>query len=113
MRVEAWELLSKSLRPLPLGKEEVDAETGERRVYSGFADREARYRQRYVDLAVNPEVRQVFVTRAKVIRAIRDFLDARGFLEVETPVLQPIYGGASARPLSPTTMRWIYRSTCA
>jgi lysyl-tRNA synthetase class 2 len=98
IRVEEFSLLSKSLRPLPMGKEEVDPTTGERRVYSGFADREARYRQRYADLAVNPEVRDVFVTRAKVISAIRHFLDSRGFLEVETPVLQPIYGGASARP---------------
>ena len=98
VRVDEWEMLSKTLRPLPLGKEEVDPETGERRVYSGFADREARYRQRYADLAVNPEVREVFVARAKAIRAIRSFLDERGFLEVETPVLQPVYGGASARP---------------
>ena len=98
VRVDAWEMLSKTLRPLPLGKEEVEPETGERRVYSGFADRESRYRQRYADLAVNPEVRDVFVARARAIRAIRSFLDERGFLEVETPVLQPVYGGASARP---------------
>lgn len=98
VRVESFTLLAKTLRPLPLGKEEVDPESGERRVYSGFADRESRYRQRYADLAVHPEVREVFVTRARVIRAIRDFLDARGFLEVETPVLQAVYGGASARP---------------
>jgi lysyl-tRNA synthetase, class II len=98
LRVEKLELLSKALRPLPFGKEEVDADTGARRVYSGFSDREARYRQRYVDLAVHPEVREVFVTRARAISAIRRFLDERGFIEVETPVLQPIYGGASARP---------------
>lgn len=98
VRVDDWELLSKTVRPLPLGKEEVDAETGERRVFSGFSDREARYRQRYADLAVNPATREVFITRAKVIRSIRRFLDERGFLEVETPVLQPVYGGASARP---------------
>ncbi len=98
VRIEHLELLAKSLRPLPLGKEEVDLETGERRVYSGFADREARYRQRYADLAVNSEVREIFVTRARIISAIRRFLDERGFLEVETPILQPIYGGASARP---------------
>lgn len=98
VRVEKLSLLAKSLRPLPLGKEEIDPGTGERRVYSGLADREARYRQRYVDLAINPEVREIFVTRARVIAAIRRFLDERGFLEVETPVLQPIYGGASARP---------------
>ncbi len=98
VRVQRYELLAKAIRPLPLGKEEIDPETGERRVYSGFADREARYRQRYADLAVSPEVRKVFEVRARVIRAIRNFLDDRGFLEVETPVLQPIYGGASARP---------------
>jgi lysyl-tRNA synthetase class 2 len=98
VRVERLEPLAKSVRPLPLGKEEVDPETGERRVHSGFSDREARYRQRYVDLAVSPETRRVFEVRARVISAIRRFLDERGFLEVETPVLQPQYGGASARP---------------
>jgi lysyl-tRNA synthetase class 2 len=98
VRVERFELLAKTVRPLPLGKEEVDPETGERRVYSGLADQEARYRQRYVDLAVSPETREIFVVRARVISAMRRFLDERGFLEVETPVLQPIYGGASARP---------------
>jgi lysyl-tRNA synthetase class 2 len=98
LRVRSLELLAKSVRPLPFGKEEIDPDTGERRVYSGFTDLEARYRQRYADLAVNPEVREVFVARARAIRAIRDFLDARGFLEVETPVLQPVYGGAAARP---------------
>jgi lysyl-tRNA synthetase class 2 len=98
VRVESFRLLAKSVRPLPLGKEEVDRETGERRVYSGFADQEARYRQRYLDLAVSPESRRVFEVRARVLRAIRSFLDERGFLEVETPVLQPIYGGAAARP---------------
>ncbi|HET6762198.1 MAG TPA: amino acid--tRNA ligase-related protein, partial [Longimicrobiaceae bacterium] len=100
LRVAEFTLLAKSLRPLPLGKEEVDAETGERRVYSGFSDVEARYRQRYADLAVNPEVRDVFVLRAKAVTALRRFLDDRGFVEVETPVLQPLYGGALARPFS-------------
>ncbi|MEX0912845.1 MAG: lysine--tRNA ligase [Gemmatimonadota bacterium] len=98
VRVERYELLAKSIRPLPLGKEEIDPETGERRVHSGFSDREARYRQRYADLAVSPDVRRVFEVRARVIRSIRRFLDEREFLEVETPVLQPIYGGAAARP---------------
>jgi lysyl-tRNA synthetase, class II len=98
VRATRWEMLAKAVRPLPLGKEEVDPETGERRVYSGFSDREARYRQRYADLAVHPEVREVFVLRARAIRAMREFLDERGFLEVETPVLQPLYGGAAARP---------------
>jgi lysyl-tRNA synthetase class 2 len=98
VRVDRFELLSKTVRPLPLGKEEVDVETGERRVHSGLVDQEARYRQRYVDLAISPETRAVFATRARIIGAIRRFLDERGFLEVETPVLQPVYGGASARP---------------
>jgi lysyl-tRNA synthetase, class II len=98
LKVASFTLLSKGLRPLPFGKEETDPETGERRVYSGFTDIEARYRQRYADLAVNPEVREVFVARAKVVTACRRFLDERGFIEVETPVLQPLYGGALARP---------------
>jgi lysyl-tRNA synthetase, class II len=98
VQVESWTLLAKSLRPLPFGKVETDPETGERTVHSGFADQEARYRQRYADLAVHPEVREVFRTRARVITALRRFLDQEGFLEVETPVLQPLYGGASAKP---------------
>lgn len=98
LRVRSIELLSKSLRALPLGKEEIDPDTGERKVHSGFTDVQQRYRQRYADLAVNPEVREVFVFRARVITALRRFLDERGFVEVETPVLQPIYGGAAARP---------------
>ena len=98
IRVAGFELLAKSIRPLPLGKEEVDEATGERVVHSGFTDLEQRYRQRYADLAVNPEVRDVFYTRTRVITTLRQFLDARGYVEVETPVLQPLYGGASARP---------------
>jgi lysyl-tRNA synthetase class 2 len=100
VRVDAFELLSKSLRPLPMGKVEVDEETGERRVYSGFTDQEARYRERYADLAVHPEVRSVFRARATTITAMRRYLDGAGFLEVETPVLQPLYGGALARPFT-------------
>jgi len=96
--VESWTLLTKSLRPPPFGKVEVDAETGERTVHSGFTDTEARYRQRYADLAVNPDVREVFRTRARIVSELRSFLDQEGFLEVETPALQPLYGGASARP---------------
>ena len=98
LRVASFTLLAKSLRPLPLGKEEIDPETGERRVYSGFTDVQQRYRQRYADLAVNPEVRAVFVMRARIVTALRRFLDERGFVEVETPILQAIYGGAAARP---------------
>lgn len=99
LRVARLELLAKSLRPLPFGKEETD-DAGERHVHGGFADVEQRYRQRYADLAVNPEVRRVFEVRARVIRAMRAFLDELGYLEVETPVLQPLYGGATARPFT-------------
>jgi lysyl-tRNA synthetase class 2 len=99
VRAEQFELLAKSLRPLPFGKVEVD-ETGERTVHSGFADTESRYRQRYADLAVNPEVREVFLTRSRVISSLRRQLDEAGFVEVETPILQPLYGGAFARPFT-------------
>ena len=85
-------LLSKSIRPLPIVKEK-DGQT-----FDAFTDPEVRYRQRYVDLVVNPHVREVFVKRAKIISTMRQFFDQRGYLEVETPVLQPIPGGASARP---------------
>lgn len=98
IRVVEYELLSKSLRPLPFSKTEVDEETGERVTHSGFSDTEARYRQRYADLAVHPEVREVFKKRTAIIRELRTFLDGHGFLEVETPTLQPLYGGAMARP---------------
>lgn len=90
-------LLAKSLRPLPVVKEKVD-ETGNRVVYDPFSDKELRYRQRYVDLIVNADVRDVFIKRAKIISTMRQFFNERGYLEVETPILQPIYGGASARP---------------
>ena len=96
VRVEKNELLAKSLRPLPFGKEEVvDGKTVR---HSGFADPEQRYRQRYADLAVHPEVRMLFRGRSRMISALRAMLDAAGFLEVETPILQPQYGGAAARP---------------
>ncbi len=92
------ELLAKSLRPLPRGKtQQTDAGAV---TFGGLVDPEVRYRQRYADLAVHPEVRRVFETRAEVIRFLRRFLDERGFLEVETPVLQPLYGGAMARPFT-------------
>jgi lysyl-tRNA synthetase, class II len=98
LRVAEWTLLAKSISPLPVAKEqEVD---GELVRYSAFADVEERYRQRYADLAVNPQVRDIFRTRAKVIAALRRFLDDNDFLEVETPVLQPLYGGAAARPFT-------------
>ncbi|PYP48881.1 MAG: lysine--tRNA ligase [Gemmatimonadetes bacterium] len=93
VRVQRFSLLTKSLRPLPLGKEDAK---GVR--HGELSDPELRARQRYADLAVHPDVRDVFRLRARAIGYIRTFLDARGYLEVETPVLQPVYGGASARP---------------
>ncbi len=99
IRVTSVQMLAKSLRPLPYGKEEV-AEDGSIVRHMGFADPEQRYRQRYADLAVHPEVRSVFIARSRMISAIRTFLDTRGYLEVETPVLQPLYGGAAARPFT-------------
>jgi lysyl-tRNA synthetase class 2 len=89
-------LLAKSLRPLPRGKTQSGAEGSV--TFGGLTDPELRYRQRYADLAVHPDVRQVFVLRAKAVTFIRRFLDERGFLEVETPILQPLYGGAAAQP---------------
>ncbi len=96
VKVEHVELLAKSLRPLPFGKEEVvDGQTVR---HSAFADGEQRSRQRYADLAVHPEVRALFAARSKMNGAVRAFLDGLGYLEVETPVLQPLYGGAAAKP---------------
>ncbi|MBW3660283.1 MAG: lysine--tRNA ligase [Gemmatimonadetes bacterium] len=98
--VQATEVavLAKALRPLPIGKR---VETGEgARTWHQSEDPEFRYRQRYADLAVRPEARAVFESRAEILRYLRDFLDARGFLEVETPALQPVYGGATARPFT-------------
>jgi len=91
------EILAKTLNPIPIAKEIVD-EAGNKTIFDQFADKELRYRQRYVDLFVNSEIREVFVKRSKIISAMRHFLDEKGYLEVETPVLQPLYGGASARP---------------
>jgi lysyl-tRNA synthetase class 2 len=96
VRVERVELLAKSLRPLPFGKEEIV--DGQVVRHSGFADGEQRSRQRYADLAVHPEVRSLFVARSRMVTAMRANLDALGYVEVETPALQPLYGGASARP---------------
>jgi lysyl-tRNA synthetase class 2 len=96
VRAEAVTLLAKSLRPLPRGKTKQTEEGAV--TYGGLQDPEVRYRQRYADLAVHPEVREVFRLRAKAITWIRRFLDERDFLEVETPILQPLYGGAAARP---------------
>ncbi len=97
--VQGIKILAKALSPLPVIKErKLDDGTTER--YGSFTDVEERYRQRYADLAVNPNVRNVFRLRAKAIRAMQHFLDDAGFLEVETPILQPIYGGAAARPFT-------------
>ncbi len=85
-------VLSKSLRPLPIVKEKDGQQ------FDAVTDPELRYRQRYVDLVINPSVREVFVQRARIMQTMRDFFNTRGYLEVETPILQPIPGGAAARP---------------
>ncbi len=94
LHVTAWTLLAKNIRPLPVVKE--DADTGEK--HHAFSDTDERYRNRALDLIVNPEERSVFRTRARVIAIMRRILDEEGFLEVETPALQPLYGGGTARP---------------
>jgi lysyl-tRNA synthetase class 2 len=94
VRAETLSVLAKALHPLPIVKEK------DGKVFDAFADKEQRYRQRYVDLAVNPEVREIFRVRARIVSALRRFLDERGFIEVETPVLQPLYGGAAAQPFT-------------
>jgi lysyl-tRNA synthetase class 2 len=91
--VKDFTLLSKALRPLPLPKQDADGN-----VYDEFNDPELRYRQRYADLAVNPHVKEVFVKRTKLFNAMREFFNKAGYFEVETPILQPIPGGAAARP---------------
>lgn len=94
--VKEYKLLAKALTPLPAAKEEeLDGQVVR---HTGLTDPETRYRERYADLAVNPEVREIFRTRGRVVRALQEFLDSHGFLEVETPILQPIYGGAAAKP---------------
>ncbi|MDA0746352.1 MAG: lysine--tRNA ligase [bacterium] len=98
VQVKKLELLSKAIRPLPVPKEEV--RDGQRIVHDAFKDPELRYRRRYLDLALNPNVQEVFRKRTAVVSAIRRILDSRGFLEADTPVLQPLYGGASARPFT-------------
>lgn len=96
VQVDRLRMLAKALSPLPWGKEQQSGDGVVR--YSALSDVEERYRQRYADLAVHPEVRHIFRIRARTVAAIRRFLDERGFLEVETPILQPVYGGAAARP---------------
>jgi lysyl-tRNA synthetase class 2 len=96
LQVNSFRMLAKAITPLPAAKDEVV--DGQVVRHATLADPETRFRQRYADLAVNPEVRQVFRTRAAIVRSLRQFFDERDFLEVETPILQPIYGGAAARP---------------
>src|SRR5512136_1894685 len=96
LHVKTWRVIAKSVQPLPIAKEQIVE--GQVVRYSEFADTEQRFRERYADLAVHPEVRDIFLARAPVVSALRRFLDEHGFLEVETPILQPIYGGAAARP---------------
>ena len=91
--VKAFKLLSKALKPLPLPKTDADGNT-----YDEFNDPEMRYRQRYADLAVNPHIKEVFIKRTKLFNAMREFFNNAGYFEVETPILQPIAGGAAARP---------------
>lgn len=93
VHVTEFTLLTKSLKPLPLPKTDADGV-----VHDAFTDPEKRYRQRYADLVVNPKVRETFVKRTKMVNSMREFLADRGYLEVETPILQPLYGGAAARP---------------
>ena len=96
LKVASFRMLAKAITPLPAAKDElVDGQVVR---HATLADPETRYRQRYADLAVNPAVRAIFQRRAAIVSALRRFLDERGFLEVETPILQPIYGGAAARP---------------
>lgn len=97
VHTKSLKLLAKSLRPLPIAKEVTD-ESGNKTIFDQFADKELRYRQRYVDLIVNPEIKDVFIRRSKIVSSIRNFLDSKNYLEVETPILQPLYGGAAARP---------------
>ncbi len=98
LRVTAFHMLAKAVTPLPAAKdEEVNGEIVR---HAALTDPETRYRQRYADLAVNPEVRDIFRKRAAAVRALRAFLDSHDFLEVETPILQPLYGGAAARPFT-------------
>lgn len=97
IHAEEFTFLAKTLRPIPTPKE-MENEKGEKVIYDAFSDKEQRYRQRYVDLFVNPEVRDVFRKRTALVQTMRDFMNERGYLEVETPILQPVHGGAAAKP---------------
>jgi len=94
IHVKEFKLLAKSIKPLPVVKE------ADGKVFDEVTDPEFRYRQRYADLIVNPKTREVFLKRTKLINSMREFLNGKGYLEVETPVLQPLYGGAAARPFT-------------
>jgi lysyl-tRNA synthetase, class II len=95
LHVTELKILAKSIKPLPVVKRDEEGN-----IYDGFTDPEMRYRQRYVDLTVNPEVKEVFVTRSKIITNMRRYFDDHGWLEVETPILQQVHGGAAARPFN-------------
>jgi lysyl-tRNA synthetase class 2 len=95
VHVQELTILSKSLKPLPVVKRDEEGN-----IHDGFTDPEMRYRQRYVDLTVNPEYKQIFIKRSKVISAMRNYFNNQGWMEVETPILQPVHGGAAARPFA-------------
>jgi len=97
IHVTEFKILSKSLRPLPIVKETMD-EQGVVHKHDAFSDPEQRYRMRYLDMIVNPEVRDTFIKRTKLVNSMREYLNDKAYLEVETPVLQPLYGGAAAKP---------------
>jgi len=98
LKVSSFKMLAKAVTPLPAAKDEmVDGQVVR---HMTLSEPELRYRQRYADLAINPEVRQIFRTRTAIVRALQEFLDNNDFIEVETPILQPIYGGAAARPFT-------------
>lgn len=97
VHVTSMKVLTKSLRPLPVVKEATD-ESGEKKTWDAFTDPEQRYRQRYLDLIVNPHIKDTFQKRTTLVNTIRNFFNEKGYLEVETPILQPIHGGAAARP---------------
>ena len=92
-------ILSKALRPLPIVKETKD-DGGNVVLHDAFTDPEQRYRMRYVDLVVNPHVREAFIKRTQMVNSMRQYLNGKGYLEVETPILQPLYGGAAAKPFT-------------